>query len=103
MSVEGRVLTSSVEPIPGAVIGTWETESEGEQIFNFVRFSSTEGRHKLLLPRKATTALSTPRTSHPIAEYLAEDGRTRWVRILGHRPRRVYPFLVMYVFTFHLH
>lgn len=29
--VEGRVLTSSGEPIPGAVIETWETDEKGEQ------------------------------------------------------------------------
>jgi protocatechuate 3,4-dioxygenase beta subunit len=30
MYVEGRVLTSSGEPIPGAVIETWETDDKGE-------------------------------------------------------------------------
>ena len=30
MYVEGRVLTSSGEPIPGAVIETWETDYKGE-------------------------------------------------------------------------
>lgn len=64
---------SRVEPIPGAVVGTWETDSEGEQLFNFVRFLSTDGRHTLLLPRKDTTALSTPNTPQPVAEYQAED------------------------------
>jgi hypothetical protein len=29
--VEGGALTSSGEPIPGAVIGTWDTGDEGEQ------------------------------------------------------------------------
>jgi len=32
MYVEGRVLTTSGEPVPGAVIDTWETDSTGEQI-----------------------------------------------------------------------
>jgi protocatechuate 3,4-dioxygenase beta subunit len=31
MYVEGRVLTLSGEPIPGAVIETWETDEKGEQ------------------------------------------------------------------------
>jgi len=31
MYVEGRVLTSSGEPIQGAVIETWETDDKGEQ------------------------------------------------------------------------
>lgn len=31
MYVEGRVLTSSGQPIPGAVIETWETDEKGEQ------------------------------------------------------------------------
>jgi protocatechuate 3,4-dioxygenase beta subunit len=31
MYVEGRVLTSKGEPIPGAVIETWETDEKGEQ------------------------------------------------------------------------
>lgn len=31
MYVEGRVLTSKGEPIPGAVIETWETDENGEQ------------------------------------------------------------------------
>jgi len=31
MFVEGRVLTSKGEPIPGAVIETWETDEKGEQ------------------------------------------------------------------------
>jgi protocatechuate 3,4-dioxygenase beta subunit len=30
MYVEGRVLTSSGEPVPGAVIETWETDDKGE-------------------------------------------------------------------------
>jgi len=30
MYVEGRVLTTSGEPIPGAVIDTWEADSTGE-------------------------------------------------------------------------
>ena len=30
MFVEGRVLTISGVPIPGAVIDTWETDGEGE-------------------------------------------------------------------------
>jgi protocatechuate 3,4-dioxygenase beta subunit len=30
MYVEGRVLTLSGEPIPGAVIETWETDDKGE-------------------------------------------------------------------------
>ena len=33
MYVEGRVLTSKGEPIPGAVIETWETDEKGEQHF----------------------------------------------------------------------
>ena len=31
MYVEGRVLASNGEPIPGAVIETWETDEKGEQ------------------------------------------------------------------------
>ena len=77
MSVVGQLLTSSVEPILGAAIGTWETDIEGEQIYKFVRFFSGDGRHTLLLPRKTATAL--PRASHPTTEYYAEDGRTRRV------------------------
>jgi protocatechuate 3,4-dioxygenase beta subunit len=30
MFVEGRVLTTGGEPIPGAVIDTWETDGTGE-------------------------------------------------------------------------
>jgi protocatechuate 3,4-dioxygenase beta subunit len=30
MYVEGRVLTTSGEPVPGAVIETWETDDKGE-------------------------------------------------------------------------
>jgi protocatechuate 3,4-dioxygenase beta subunit len=33
MYVEGRVLTTSGEPIPGAVIDTWETDGTGKQHF----------------------------------------------------------------------
>jgi hypothetical protein len=33
MYVEGRVLTTSGEPIPGAIIDTWETDSSGERHF----------------------------------------------------------------------
>jgi len=32
MYVEGRVLTSGGEPVPGAVIETWETDDKGEQL-----------------------------------------------------------------------
>ena len=35
MYVEGRVLTSGGEPVPGAVIETWETDDKGEQHFGF--------------------------------------------------------------------
>ena len=38
MYVEGRVLTSGGEPVPGAVIETWETDDKGEQHFDFVQF-----------------------------------------------------------------
>ena len=31
MFVEGRVLTTGGEPIPGAVIETWETNDKGER------------------------------------------------------------------------
>ena len=31
MFVEGRVLTTGGEPIPGAVIETWETDGKGER------------------------------------------------------------------------
>jgi protocatechuate 3,4-dioxygenase beta subunit len=34
MYVEGRVLTSKGEPIPGAVIETWETDEKGEQLLS---------------------------------------------------------------------
>lgn len=33
MFVEGRVLTTGGEPIPGAVINTWETDGTGKQRF----------------------------------------------------------------------
>lgn len=33
MYVEGRVLTTGGEPIPGAIIDTWETDSTGERHF----------------------------------------------------------------------
>jgi protocatechuate 3,4-dioxygenase beta subunit len=36
MYVEGRVLTSKGEPIPGAVIETWETDEKGEQHLDVV-------------------------------------------------------------------
>ena len=38
MYVEGRVLTTSGEPIPGAVIDTWEADSTGEQSFEVRQF-----------------------------------------------------------------
>jgi protocatechuate 3,4-dioxygenase beta subunit len=45
MYVEGRVLTSKGEPIPGAVIETWETDEKGTVIINqqhlFDSFSSS--------------------------------------------------------------
>ena len=33
MFVEGRVITTGGEPIPGAVINTWETDGTGKQRF----------------------------------------------------------------------
>jgi len=39
MYVEGRVLTSKGEPIPGAVIETWETDEKGNHSINIIRFS----------------------------------------------------------------
>ena len=69
MYVEGRVLTSGGEPVPGAVIETWETDDKGEQHFDSVRFFcgslSTVVRSSFL--RKATTTLSTPNAPHPTA------------------------------------
>ena len=41
MYVEGRVLTSKGEPIPGAVIETWETDEKGvQQLDVFLPFLS---------------------------------------------------------------
>ena len=45
MYVEGRVLTSSGQPIPGAVIETWETDEKGEQHLMFFLFCLTIHRH----------------------------------------------------------
>jgi protocatechuate 3,4-dioxygenase beta subunit len=39
MYVEGRVLTTSGEPIPGAVIDTWEADSTGEQSLEVQHFA----------------------------------------------------------------
>jgi protocatechuate 3,4-dioxygenase beta subunit len=51
MYVEGRVLTSSGEPIPGAVIETWETDEKGEQTFDpFFLFCLTVRRHTIQPP-----------------------------------------------------
>ena len=36
MYVEGRVLTSKGEPIPDAVIETWETDEKGEHHLDVV-------------------------------------------------------------------
>lgn len=73
MYVEGRVLTSSGEPIPGAVIETWETDDKGEPpTVRFRPFSfsllTVDRRHTLFLPPKATTTLSTPNAPHQTAE-----------------------------------
>ena len=38
MYVEGRVLNTSGEPVPGATIDTWETDSTGEENFNVRQF-----------------------------------------------------------------
>ena len=46
MYVEGRVLTSSGQPIPGAVIETWETDEKGEQHSMF--FSCFVGRFTVI-------------------------------------------------------
>jgi protocatechuate 3,4-dioxygenase beta subunit len=54
MYVEGRMLTSSGEPISGVVMETWETDDEGEQhsilsvsslLTVVVRSSSTRGHY----------------------------------------------------------
>jgi protocatechuate 3,4-dioxygenase beta subunit len=51
MYVEGRVLTSSGEPIPGAVIETWETDEKGEQTLDaFFLFCLTVHRHTFQPP-----------------------------------------------------
>jgi hypothetical protein len=74
MYVEGRVLTSSGEPIPGAVIETWETDDKGEPLTvppfpSFSLFSLlTVDRRTSSLPPKATTTLSTPNAPHQTAE-----------------------------------
>ena len=39
MYVEGRVLTTSGEPILGAVIETWEVDGAGEQSFEVREFA----------------------------------------------------------------
>jgi hypothetical protein len=48
MYVEGRVLASSGEPIPGAVIETWETDEKGERAFD--RVLLTVHRHNVFNP-----------------------------------------------------
>ena len=61
MYVEGRVLTSSGQPIPGAVIETWETDEKGEQHLMFFLFCLTIHHHTFQpLPHpQASTILST--------------------------------------------
>jgi hypothetical protein len=54
MYVEGRVVTSSGDPIPDAVIETWETDEKGEQYL--IRSSSSA----YLL-----SYVSTPIPTHP--------------------------------------
>jgi hypothetical protein len=39
MYVEGRVLTTSGDPVPGAVIETWEVDSTGKQSFEVQQFA----------------------------------------------------------------
>ena len=41
MFVEGRVLTPDGQPIPGAVINTWETDGRGLHIVHSNRLSPT--------------------------------------------------------------
>jgi protocatechuate 3,4-dioxygenase beta subunit len=41
MYVEGRVLASSGEPIPGAVIETWETDDKGESDVSIIMRSTS--------------------------------------------------------------
>jgi hypothetical protein len=63
--IEGRVLTSSGEPIPGAVFETWEeTDDKGEQRSIFAWLVSADGSKSgqpyAIRPTKATTTLSAP-------------------------------------------
>jgi protocatechuate 3,4-dioxygenase beta subunit len=61
MYVEGRMLTSSGEPISGLVMETWETDDEGEQhsivsvsslLTVVVRSSSTQGHYDTRLTER---------------------------------------------------
>ena len=51
--IMGSTCKSRLE-LPGAVIETWETDDDSEQIFKFARFFSADGRHIPLPLRKAT-------------------------------------------------
>lgn len=67
------VPTSSVGPIPGAVIGTWETDDEGEQHSISSVSSLLTAVIRLLPPHSAGTKLGTPYAPRPTVEYF-EDG-----------------------------
>ena len=63
--IMGSTCKSRLE-LPGAVIETWETDDDSEQIFKFARFFSADGRHIPLPLRKATRVLSSSETSHSL-------------------------------------
>jgi protocatechuate 3,4-dioxygenase beta subunit len=51
MFVEGRVLTTGGEPIPGAVIDTWETDGTGERHSDVsMSFHLMVNGHMFLIP-----------------------------------------------------
>jgi len=96
MYVEGRVLTTGGEPIPGAVIDTWETDSTGERHFEmhvpsgltmdvWVRRVAFQPPHWHIRPiRFGVCGTHCARVPWP-----AEDGRGGQVRISRGRPRSI--------------
>ena len=70
MYVEGRVLTSKGEPIPDAVIETWETDEKGEQYLVVFLPVLSHGLLSYVSTRtptlQATTILNTPNAPYRI-------------------------------------
>jgi hypothetical protein len=89
MFVEGRVLTTGGEPIPGAIVETWEADGTGERRLDVSKsFRVTVYGHAFAIPFRIVR-YAVRGTHHARVPWPAEDRRGGEVRVSRDRPRPI--------------